>query len=64
MSETNPRSTANAWEEQKAKLKARFPQLTDEDLDFDVSERYEMLTRLQVKTNRTVMELRAIIGQA
>jgi hypothetical protein len=26
----------SAWAEQKAKLKARFPKLTDSDLDFDL----------------------------
>jgi hypothetical protein len=49
------------WETQKAKLKLRFTKLTDADLDFDESQKFEMLTKLQVKVNRTAKELQVII---
>ena len=55
---TTPRSN---WEEQKDKLKLKFPKLTDADLNFDESNKFEMLTQLQVKVGRTTKELQVII---
>jgi hypothetical protein len=49
------------WEAQKAKLKAKFEKLTDADLNFDASQKNEMLTKLQLKTGRTVKELQVVI---
>lgn len=49
------------WEEQKSKLKMSFPQLTDADLNYDESNKFEMLTQLQVKVGRTIKELQVII---
>ncbi len=37
------------WEKQKNNLKARFPELTKNDLNFDEVEKYEMLSKLQLK---------------
>jgi hypothetical protein len=50
------------WEAQKAKLKLKFPKLTDADLNFDETKKNEMLSKLQVKLGRTVKELQVIIG--
>jgi hypothetical protein len=51
------------WDLQKAKLKVKFPKLTDADLDFEESRKAEMLSKLQVKTLRTARELQAIIAK-
>jgi hypothetical protein len=55
---TTPKSN---WEQQKDKLKLNFPKLTDADLNFDESNKFEMLTQLQAKVGRTVKELQVII---
>lgn len=56
-----PSAPKSNWEEQKDKLKLNFPKLTDEDLNFDESNKFEMLTQLQVKVGRTTKELQVII---
>jgi hypothetical protein len=50
------------WEAQKAKLKATFPKLTEEDLNFDATKKNEMLSNLEVKLGMTIKELQVIIG--
>ena len=37
------------WDLKKAKLKARFPKLTEVDLDFDETQMKEMLAKLEFK---------------
>lgn len=49
------------WEAQKAKLKSKFPKLTDEDLNFDETRKDEMLNRLEPKLAITTQELKLII---
>jgi len=49
------------WDAQKAKLKAKFPKLTDADLAYDETKKNEMLSKLQVKVGRTTKELQVII---
>lgn len=49
------------WEAQKTKLKVKFPQLNDADLNFEEARRGEMLSKLQVKTGRTAKELRSVM---
>jgi thymidylate synthase len=61
MSEKSPTKPRTNWEEQKDKLKLKFPKLTDADLNFDESKKFEMLTQLQVKVGRTAKELQEII---
>jgi hypothetical protein len=56
-----PGNSGSRWEDQKSKLKLSFPKLTDADLNFDESEKFEMLTQLQSKVGRTVQELKVII---
>jgi hypothetical protein len=55
-------SKRSTWDLKKAKLKQKFPILTDADLDFEESRKGEMLSKLQIKTLRTAKELQAIIG--
>jgi hypothetical protein len=50
------------WEAQKAKLKATFPKLSEEDLNFDATKKNEMLSILEVKLGMTIKELQVIIG--
>lgn len=49
------------WEEKKAKLKLRFPKITDADLNFDERFKDVMLNRLQGIVGRTKKELQVII---
>lgn len=49
------------WESQKAKLKLKFSEITDEELAYDRTRKIEMFTNLQLKLNRTVKELQAIV---
>ena len=49
------------WKGQKAKLKLTFPKLTDEDLNFDETQKAEMLKHLEPKLAMTPAELIAIM---
>jgi hypothetical protein len=49
------------WVEQKAKLKAKFPKLTDDDVNFDESWKSEMLRRLELKLAIPVAELQILM---
>lgn len=45
------------WNEQKAKLRQKFPVITDTDLLYEQGKKDEMLERLQVKLGTTKEEL-------
>jgi hypothetical protein len=49
------------WEAQKAKLKMKFSEVTDDDLAFDRTKKMEMLINLQLKLGKTAREIQAII---
>jgi hypothetical protein len=49
------------WEDQKAKFKVKFSEVTDDELAFDRTKKIEMLTKLQIKLKRTARELQGII---
>jgi uncharacterized protein YjbJ (UPF0337 family) len=51
------------WEVQKAKLKQRFAEITDNDLLFIDGKKDEMLGKLQVKLGKTKEELHQIIDK-
>jgi uncharacterized protein YjbJ (UPF0337 family) len=51
------------WEVQKAKLKQRFADLTDNDLMFIDGKKDEMLGKLEVKLGKTKQELRKILDK-
>ena len=60
----SPKLTAeldSKWEVQKAKLKLKFSELTDDELAFDRTRKLEMLTNLQLKLGRTARELQNIL---
>jgi len=50
------------WDEQKGKLKVKFPTLTDADLNYAEGKRDEMLNKVQIKLGKTREELTAIIA--
>ena len=49
------------WNEQKAKLKQKFAELTDDDLMFAEGKKEEMMGRLQIKLGKSKEELHSII---
>ena len=51
------------WNDQKEKLKTKFSNLTDEDLNYEEGKRDEMLSRVQTKLGKTPEELTAIIAE-
>lgn len=55
------RQTNSKWEAQKAKLKKQFPKLSDADLDFDQTQKTEMLAALEFKLSIPAEELQVII---
>ena len=62
MTTTNVSNSIQAkWQAQKAKLKLTFPKLTDEDLNFDETQKQEMLKHLEPKLAMTSAELTAIM---
>ena len=50
------------WNIQKAKLKQKFADLTDNDLMYEEGQRDEMLGKLQVKLGKTKEELNDFLG--
>jgi hypothetical protein len=50
------------WTEQKDKLKAKFPVLSDSDLRYENGKKDEMYTRIEAKIGKTKEELAAIIS--
>ena len=56
-----PAATAN-WTEQKGKLKAKFSNLTDADLNYEESKKEEMIGKIQSKLGKTREEMTAIIA--
>ena len=61
---TTPTPTAakGNWSEQKGKLKAKFPTLTDADLQYENGKKDEMLTKVQAKLGKTKEELDTVMS--
>ena len=59
MTTTTP-GTGN-WTEQKVKLKAKFPTLTDADLNFEKGKNDDMFGKLHKKLGKTKDELTSLI---
>jgi hypothetical protein len=49
------------WKIQKTKLRAAFPSLTDEDLNYDFAKKNEMLEKLATKLGKTPPELLTVL---
>jgi uncharacterized protein YjbJ (UPF0337 family) len=60
--ETNKTEFKSNWNEQRAKLKQKFPNITDSDLLFEQGKKDEMLGRIQVKLGKTKEELYEILN--
>ena len=50
------------WTEQKTKLKAKFSNLTDSDLQFEEGKKDQMMAKLQTKLGKSKDELAKIIS--
>ena len=50
-----------SWKEIKAKLKQRYPDLTDDDLTFSSGKEEALLARVQKRLGKSSEELRQII---
>ncbi len=50
------------WNEQKAKLKQKFAQLTDDDLKYAEGKQEEMFAKIQKKLGKTKEELNRILS--
>ena len=50
------------WSELKEKLRNRFSDLTEADLDYPEAELDDMLSNMQVKLSKTKIQLRAVIS--
>lgn len=50
------------WNEQKGKLKAKFPTLSDSDLTYEEGKKDEMLSKVQAKLGKSKEELATIIA--
>ncbi|UKJ06368.1 general stress protein CsbD [Solitalea lacus] len=51
------------WFEQKAKLIAKFPVLTEADVHYEQGNREEMLRKIEAKLGKTKEELNLIIQE-
>ena len=52
-----------SWREQKVMLKRRFSILCDEDFVFEKDGRENMLKKLELKLNKTRIELEALFAE-
>ena len=57
----NPEQESVNWINQKQKLKARFPTLSDTDMDYTEEMKEEMLSNMQVKLAKARVQLNAAI---
>lgn len=58
--ETNSRDYTEfnrRWPEAKARIKAAHPEMTDEELDYEIGQEVALLKRLQDKTGKTESEI-------
>ena len=54
-------STIGFWNEKKVKLKEKYPEIKDEDLQFSEGKEKVMLEMLSYKLGKTEQELQCII---
>ncbi|MEQ8361342.1 MAG: general stress protein CsbD [Cyclobacteriaceae bacterium] len=52
-----------SWREQKAMLRQRFSNLTDDDFKFEIGEKDTMLEKLSAKLNKTRAELDLLFAE-
>jgi len=56
-------SMMDRWNEQKAKLKIKFPSLTDSDLRYNEGKRGEMLENLRIKLDVSIENWKKIMKE-
>jgi hypothetical protein len=49
------------WREQKSKLKNQFPEITNKDLEYDESQKAEMIEHLSKKLNKKPKDIQIIM---
>jgi uncharacterized protein YjbJ (UPF0337 family) len=59
---TNKTEFKSNWNNQRAKLKQKFPNITDSDLLYEQGKKDEMLERIQIKLGKTKEELNEILN--
>jgi uncharacterized protein YjbJ (UPF0337 family) len=52
-----------SWDEQKVKLKAKYPNLSEGDLHFDAGKKDKMMHKIQTKLGKSADELNKIISE-
>ncbi len=52
-----------SWDDQKVKLKAKYPNLSDGDLHFEPGKKDKMLHKIQTKLGKSADELQQIISE-
>jgi hypothetical protein len=57
----NPAPKHASWSEQKNLLKAKFPTLSDTDLQYEESKKEEMFKTIQVKLGKSREELNSVL---
>ncbi len=57
-----PTPIKSNWSEQKEKLKAKFPILTDADLKYEDGKKDEMFEKVQTKIGKTKEEFATLIA--
>ena len=62
MTDMQPAAFRTPWREQKSKLRAKFPSLTEGDVTFVYGQKNEMLEKLARKLGITEDELSRIIA--
>ena len=53
----------SSWDEQKVKLKAKYPNLSEGDLHFDPGKKDKMMHKIQTKLGKSSDELIKIISE-
>lgn len=51
------------WDDQKVKLKAKYPNLSDSDLHFEPGKKDKMFHKIQTKLGKSSDELEKIISE-
>lgn len=52
-----------SWDDQKVKLKAKYPNLSDSDLHFEAGKKDKMMHKIQTKLGKTENELIKIMSE-
>ncbi|HEX2617049.1 MAG TPA: hypothetical protein VHL57_05860 [Flavobacteriales bacterium] len=55
--------TAGTWGDKKTKLKNKFSQLNDTDLNFEEGKENELTSRLQTKLNKSEADVQKLITE-